>query len=214
MARIDDIKKILDERGIKELLHFTQLENLPSILRDGLKTKDDLDDQAKCNDELRLDNHTDTISMSVHHPNDPMFYKYRTELKKENPKADWCILVVPASILLEQDALFCKRNAACTSISTQSEDDLRKPESLEGMFDEIPGHTPREEHCLKSSDPTDVQAEILVKGTISPDKIKTIVFTSRQAKKDHQDIIGERETRIHAERVTYLSRRDIQRKFK
>ena len=93
MARKDDIKKILDERGIKVLLHFTQLENLPSILRDGLKTKDDLDDQAKCNDELRLDNHTDTISMSVHHPNDPMFYKYRTELKKENPKATASLVI-------------------------------------------------------------------------------------------------------------------------
>lgn len=214
MARKDDIKKILDERGIKVLLHFTQLENLPSILKDGLKTKDDLDEQAKCNDELRLDKHTDTISMSIHHPNDPMFYKYRTELKKENPKSDWCILAVPASILKDQDALFCKRNAACASISNQSEDELRKPGSLEGMFEEIPGHTSRAEHNLKNNDPTDVQAEILVKGTISPDKIKAIVFTSRQAKKDHQDLIGERETRIHGERVTYLSRRDIQRKFK
>ncbi|TQQ35799.1 DUF4433 domain-containing protein [Vibrio cholerae] len=214
MAREDDIKKILEERDIRVLLHFTQLENLPNILKEGIKTRDDLDEYAKCNDKLRLDNHTDTVSMSVHHPNDPMFYKYRTELKKENPKADWCILGVPASILLEQDALFCKRNAACSSISNKNEDELRKPESLEGMFEEIPGYIPRAEHCLKNNDPTDVQAEILIKGTISPDKIKAIVFTSRQAKKDHQDLIGERQTRIHAEKVTYLSRRDIQRKFK
>lgn len=208
MAREDDIKNILDDRNIKVLLHFTQLDNLPSILKNGLRVKDDLDTLAKCNDELRLDNHTDTISMSVQHPNDPMFYKYR----HEKPDAGWCILGVPASILLKQDALFCKRNAASAYIRTQSEEDLRNPASLEGMFEEIQGYTPRKDHYLKRNDPTDVQAEILVKGTISPKNITGIVFMSPQAFNDHKNIIGNRTIRIHGERVTYLSRRDIKRK--
>lgn len=152
--------------------------------------------------------------MSVHHPNELMFYKYRTELRKQDPKSDWCILAVPATILLEQDALFCKYNAASAAVSIKSEDELRKPESLEGMFDELPGYKSRAEQCLKDNDPTDVQAEILVKGTIPPDKIKGVVFTSRQAKKDYQMLIGERTTRIHSERVTYLSTREYQRKYK
>ena len=62
MSRNDKIKEILDERGIRYLLHFTQLANLPSIIQHGLKTKDELDDSAKCNDDQRLDNHTDSIS--------------------------------------------------------------------------------------------------------------------------------------------------------
>ncbi|EGQ8539269.1 DarT ssDNA thymidine ADP-ribosyltransferase family protein [Vibrio parahaemolyticus] len=214
MARKEEIQQILDERRIKVLLHFTQLENLPNILQHGLKTRDELDGSAKCNDELRLDNHTDTISVSIQHPNDLMFYKYREKLRKEDPKADWCVLGIPARILLEQDALFCKRNAACASISCQSEEELRSSASLEAMFDEIEGHTSRADQCLNDNDPTDVQAEVLVKGNIPPEKIKAIVFTSRQAKKDHQSIIGDRMTRIHGERVTYLSRRDIQRKYK
>jgi hypothetical protein len=209
MSRNDKIKKILKDRKIKILLHFTQLENLPSILSDGLKSKDELDGTAKCNDEHRLDNHTDTISLSIQHPNDPMFYKYR----HQNKKAEWCVLAIPANVLLENDALFCNRNAATNEISSKSEDDLRKSSSLEKMFDEIPSHESREEQSLKGSDPTDVQAEILFKGSIGADKIKGIVFTSRQAKKDHQSLIGDRITKIHGENVTYLSRRDIQRKY-
>ncbi|WP_373959563.1 DarT ssDNA thymidine ADP-ribosyltransferase family protein [Vibrio gigantis] len=213
MARNDKIKKILDEREIKVLLHFTQLANLPSILENGLKTKDALGESAKCNDELRLDNHTDTISLSIHHPNDPMFFKYRNKLREEDPKADWCVLGIPATILLEQDALFCKRNAASGSISCISEDELRKSSSLAGMFDEIPELSSREEQHLKDFDPTDVQAEVLIKGNIAPEMIKAIVFTSRQVKKNHQDIIGGRQTRIDGERERFLSRRDIQRRF-
>lgn len=212
MPRREEIQQILDARDIKWLLHFTQLENLPSILEHGLLTKDDLDESAKCNDEYRLDNHTDTISMSVHHPNDSMFFKYRRQLKEIKPKADWCVLGVRADILLDIDALFCKKNAACTSISCLAEEELRRTESFSGMFDELDGHPSREEQCLNLNDPTDVQAEILIKGCIPPDRIAAIVFTSRQAKKAHQSIIGDRITKIHPERVTYLSRRDYQRR--
>ncbi|EKM3679511.1 TPA: DUF4433 domain-containing protein [Vibrio parahaemolyticus] len=214
MSRQEEIQQILERRGIRVLLHFTRLENLPSILEHGLKTKDELDGSAKCNDELRLDNHTDTISVSIQHPNDSMFFKYREKLRKKDPKADWCVLGIPARILLEQDALFCKRNAASASISCLGEEELRSPASLEAMFDEIEGYTSRADQCLNDNDPTDVQAEVLIKGNIPPENIKAIVFTSRQAKKDHQSIIGDRMTRIHGEKVTYLSRRDIQRKYR
>lgn len=210
MSRNDKIKEILDERGIRYLLHFTQLANLPSIIQHGLKTKDELDDSAKCNDDQRLDNHTDSISLSVSHPNDSMFYKYR----QQNAKADWCVLAIKADILLEKDALFCKRNAASSTIRDSSESDLKKSKSLEAMFSEIEDLPSRSDQFLRDNDPTDVQAEILVKENISPEQIKGIVFTSRQAKKDHQSIIGDRMVRIHGENVTYLSRRDIQRKYR
>lgn len=209
MSRKDKIDEILTNREVTTLLHFTQLENLPDIMKNGLKTKDDLNESAKCNDEHRLDNHTDTISFSIHHPNDPMFFKYR----KQNPKADWCVLAVSASILLEKDALFCNRNAATSTISSKSEDELRSTDALENMFTEIPEVEDREEQYLNKFDPTDVQAEILIKGNIKPSDIYAVVFTSRQAKKDNQSIIGERIVRIHGENVTYLSRRDIQRKY-
>lgn len=210
MSRREEIKKIIQEKEIKVLLHFTQLQNLPSILKNGLQPRDDLDGNAKWNDELRLDNHTDTISLSIQHPNDAMFFKYR----QTNLKADWCILALSPKILIEEDVLFCFRNAASTEITCLSETTLSKASSFERMFEEIPNFASREEQCLRSSDPTDVQAEVLVKGTISPEKIIGIVFTSRQAKKEYQHLIGERKTKIHSENVTYLSRRDIQRKFK
>ncbi|MCZ2720181.1 DarT ssDNA thymidine ADP-ribosyltransferase family protein [Marinomonas sp. 15G1-11] len=210
MSRKDEIEEILEKRKIKTLLHFTQIENLPSIIKNGLLTKDNVDESAKCNDEHRLDNHTDTISVSIHHPNSPMFYKYR----QQNPKADWCVIGIKAEILLEKEALFCKRNAASSSISNKSEDDLKSPDSLEGMFQELSDTPSRDEQFLKNYDPTDVQAEVLIKGNIAPEYIKGIVFTSRQAKKDHQELIGERMTRIHGENQNYLSRRDIQRKYR
>ena len=139
-----------------------------------------------------------------------MFYKYR----QQNPKADWCVIGLKAEILLKQEALFCKRNAASSSISNKSEDDLKSPDSLEGMFQELSDNPSRDEQFLKNYDPTDAQAEVLIKGNIAPEYIKGIVFTSRQAQKDHQELIGERMTRIHGENQNYLSRRDIQRKYR
>ncbi len=210
MSKKEKIEKILKDRDIKVLLHFTQLENLPSILKYGLKTKDNLDESAKCNDEHRLDNHTDTISFSVQHPNSPMFFKYRNQ----NSKSDWCVLGIKADYLLENEALFCNRNAASADIRAVDQDELKKAKSFEAMFDEIEDHISRDEQSLKCSDPTDVQAEILIKGDIPPEKIRGIVFTSRQAKKDHQSITDDRMIKIHGENENYLSRRDIQRKYR
>ncbi|MCG9550215.1 DUF4433 domain-containing protein [Vibrio harveyi] len=211
MSKKDEIIEVIRRRKIGVLIHFTQLENLPSILEHGLKCKDDLSDDVKCNDEHRLDNHTDTISLSIHHPNDPMFYKYRV---KDN-KVDWCVLGITPKVLVEREVLFCRKNAASAEIRGKFEEQLSTAHSFESMFEEIDGHhSTRAEQHLNENDPTDVQAEVLVKGGIPPEMITAIAFTSRQAKKNHQDIVGDRIIKIHPENVTYLSRRDIQRKFR
>lgn len=211
MDREEEIRRILTERGIEILLHFTQLDNLQSILMHGLRPRDELDETARCNDEHRLDRHTDTVSMSVHHPNDAMFFKYRSKLRRENPQGDWCVLAVTATVLLEQDALFCLTNAASSVITRMTEDALRTAASFRAMFEQIPGHASREDQHLNLNDPTDVQGEILVRGTIPPDRIFGIVFTSEAAQAQYQTVVGNRQTRVHAENQVYLSRRDYQR---
>ena len=208
MIKVKEIEAILKERKIGVLLHFTQLDNLPSILQQGLLCKDELNSNAKCNDEHRLDNHTDTISVSVQHPNSPMFYKYRIQ----NRAVDWCVLGINPNILLQRDALFCPHNAASSEIRWKSEQELRTPNAFESMFDELDGQNLRQEEFLLPSDPTDVQAEILIKGNIPPSAIFAIAFTSEQAAEVHKQLVGDRVIKIHRENVTYLSRRDIQRK--
>jgi hypothetical protein len=66
-----EIKGFVDERNIIRLIHFTRYENLESILTNGLITRDGLNGfnhTVYVNDSLRLDGHTNSISLSLSFP--------------------------------------------------------------------------------------------------------------------------------------------------
>ena len=78
----NEIENLAKELKIPYLVHFTHVSNLESILQNGLLSREKVDalgHDAMINDELRLDNHKETISVSIAHPNEKMFYKYRTK---------------------------------------------------------------------------------------------------------------------------------------
>lgn len=190
-----EIEAISKEREIPYLVHFTQLSNLESILEYGIHPRCNLNGllaEITINDELRLDHHDDSISLSIAHPNSSMFYKYRQE-KGE----DWVILVISPNVLWEMDCAFCKHNAADSRISNLPVDDLKTPEAFQGMFEEIEGIRTREEQRLKKYDPTDVQAEILVFGEIPKERIAALVFHDEAARQTYQHLIGDRKVYVH-----------------
>jgi hypothetical protein len=170
-SNIDDrdiIKAICKERGIKELIHFTKIENVRSILDIGLNSKDYNGEIAKrhnINDRERFDYRTHMISLSISYPNDKMFYKNRINDRSQK----WAVLRLSPSILWELDCLFCPANAASSSISSANDNALSGSRALKKMFNKQTGN-------LRVCDPTDSQAEILVNSHIPTKYIESVVL--------------------------------------
>jgi hypothetical protein len=206
---IEEIKAFTKEKEIPCLLHFTHISNLESILDKGLLSRDivnkDIKD-AETNDELRLDNHTDTISLSIGFPNSPMFYKYRNEKEGE-----WCVIGINKRVLWKNNVLFCKHNAADGRMLGKSKDSLSSIDALKSMYDE--GIESRADQALKIFDPTDVQAEVLAFNEIKVEDFIGVVFPSRAAKKRYKDLLGELQGKVHPGVKGYFANRTYHRMY-
>ncbi|MDI3373699.1 DarT ssDNA thymidine ADP-ribosyltransferase family protein [Pseudomonas sp. V104_6] len=185
-----EIQAYSQAREIRFLVHFTRLENLPSILQDGLRPVSEhgtLRNQPVINDERRLDGHLDGTSLSIAFPNHSMFFKYRQQQGTE-----WVVLRIDPSVLWTKDCGFCQRNAATTEMSQQTLANLQTLTAFQGMFDEIEGLGTRQEQGLQSFDPTDHQAEVLVFGDIEPHLITGVAFQTQDARNLHAASCGDR----------------------
>ncbi|WP_460104151.1 DarT ssDNA thymidine ADP-ribosyltransferase family protein [Pseudomonas sp. S2_D10] len=180
------------------LVHFTRAANLPSILAHGLypiSRKDEVGINPQINDVLRLDGHLDGTSLSITFPNFRMFFKYR----QENPGVDWVVLGINPSVLWEKNCAFFCRNAADIRMSNQPLQALQTPHAMQGMFAEIPDIQSRTDQRLKSFDPTDAQAEVLVFDVIEPQLIFGIRFTNNAALNASRHLCGARDLRVDSE---------------
>lgn len=178
----EQIKSFLKKRNINYLVHFTNAKNLSSILKHGLMTRvalNKLDTNFAYNDNLRLDDVTNSISLSISFPNYRMFYKYR----KNNPNTKWIVLLLDSSIAWEYPCEFCYVNAADRRIiHTTDRASLTTVESLVKMFDRGEDNSTFDlEYKIFTTDP---QAEILVKHNIPIDKLKYIVFEDDELHND------------------------------
>jgi len=171
------IKNIAEGRNIKYLVHFTRLENLESIIEHGFISRKKLEGSvlnASFNDDMRLDNQPNTISTSVSFPNHKMFYKY-----KINSNSKWVVLKIKIDILYNQKAAFCMHNAADRKIRNKNINNLMDGSAFKSMFDDGNYQSSRVEQGLKSYDPTDPQAEILIFDSIPSKFIEGIYFDDK-----------------------------------
>jgi hypothetical protein len=208
-----DIRELVRKLEIPNLVHFTRAVNLPSIMEHGIYPRSRFDEvgaEPVINDVLRLDGHLDGTSVSIAFPNNPMFYRYR----KENDGTDWVVLALNPSILWEKDCAFCMHNAADGKISCQDLDSLRAVDALAGMFEEIEGITPRAEQKLKTYDPTDVQAEVLVFDVIEPRYIHQAAFETKAIRDRHSASLGDRKILAAGANKGYFGSRGYSRKYR
>jgi hypothetical protein len=208
LALSDDVASLVKSRGINYLLHFTRASNLGSILQLGLVPRSLIEkkvDAYTVNDPVRWDGRQDYNCVSIAFPNAPMLYSFM----QANAGVEWPILVLNPSILIEKEVLFCKHNAADKRISSQPADDLKSVSSFRQMFVELDGLPSRADQSLKTCDPTDVQAEPLVRGTIEPKYISAVVFPSAQLSAEFKYKMGTRKsilqdrTGLYANRIYY-----------
>ncbi len=173
------IKEYIESRGIDKLIHFTQYKNIESILKHGLMTRSNLDNLSMkyyFNDRMRLDNRENSISLSISYPNHIMLWKYSRD-------EHYVILALEPSILWEYDCLFCGFNAATQTINKTPIDTLRGLDALKYMFETDKEEEEfRKSERIRSCDPTQEQAEVLVLDDIPIDRIIEIHFNPKNNK--------------------------------
>lgn len=189
------IRELVAKYQIPNLVHFTRSENIPSIMERGLVPRASLDCegiQCTVNDDLRLDGRPEGTSLSIGFPNSRMLWA----LRQKHPGVSWGVLAISKSVLWENDCAFCKHNAADKRISTMPLGELRSPDALAGMYQEIAGMA-RAEHHLKPYDPTDVQAEVLAFGTIAQAKILGAAFQRPKILEKYAPLMPDRKLEVH-----------------
>lgn len=182
-----DWRELIDYTNVRRkpflaLYHFTHLSNLKSILEHGLLTRLELETSGKpfhYNDNLRLDNVRDSISLSVGHINSKMLYKYSQGLNDH----EWVILKINTELItgplapsfdhahLLNHNVYCNHNAASSTVTNISMTERLTYKAFSAMFVTDDG----EEKAL----PVDVQSEILHLGAIPTHFINELIFYSQ-----------------------------------
>lgn len=161
------MENAVKSRGIKYVWHFTRIENLSSILTNGLIPRAILEaNQAAIsyNDQYRIDNQKNANCLSIGHPNYKMFYSLRCQ----DPNQRWVVLAFKPEILWEKDCAFCHENAASNAVTAIPIQFRKGIPAFQKMFDPIAGKPNRQSLNLPDNCPTNPQAEILVFDTIEP----------------------------------------------
>jgi hypothetical protein len=195
-SRRANIQAQVAERSIRHLIHFTRVANLESIMYHGLLSVQTAHQQGVVplvNDQLRLDGHKDAISLSIGFPNSAMFYKYR----QLHPQERWVVLLLRPEILWTHDCAYCLHNAADKRISSRPWSEFTRDEAFQSMFAEAPDGTPsRTVQRLGLFDPTDVQAEVLVRGNIDSSMLVEMVFEHPDDLEAHRHHTVDRVARV------------------
>lgn len=180
--------KILEQKRIDTLYHFTRAENLENIFRYGIVPRAVLDRRrinSYYNDEYRYDDCLDAVCTSIEFPNYKMFYK----LRLENPETDWAVLKLDANILCDFECAYCWTNAGDASIYTVPIEERMGVDAFLELFDDREGYPKRENLHINDWYPTNPQAEVLVFGTISIDYINAVCFKNHEDMKSYLDVI-------------------------
>lgn len=166
----NDFVAFAKSRRIKFFVHFTRIENLPSIAQNGLLTRKNLDNMSAeyvYNDSNRFDKLKNSLSLSVTFPNYKMFFKYKGHA------TNWAVILLDAEKILA--TLPCAFHAANASANSERYRKLKERMTLDAfkrMFDD----SERKGRKLKDNETTDPQAEIICLADIPLKYFLGIVF--------------------------------------
>lgn len=170
------IESEVTRRNITQLLHFTNVSNLPSILVNGIVPREMLeDDTYDFNDLYRIDGHLNANCVSISHPNSALFYR----LRQNSPSVKWAIISLSPRILWEKCCAFYPCNAASNEVRFTSPTELSNEASFTAMFADEVGNISRAGQNLPLKYPTNLQAEVLVFDTIETAFFDRIFYSEK-----------------------------------
>ena len=174
-----DVYNMLIERGVKNLVHFTKLQNLESILKHGIIPVQGLkyfEIDYSPSDLDRWDGMEDGISFSVSYPN------YRTFFRKwKNTDEPYVVLIIGIEAIktIKPDNIAYFPSNAASSLYSRSFEQYRGLDAAQLMFAPNNRFT-RAQQNIPDSFPTDPQAEVFIKGKIHTSYIKEIHLNSNE----------------------------------
>ena len=168
------IRDFIATRNIPSLVHFTRIENIRSILENGIVPRSLLDPGFHFNDEMRLDRFPESTSLSISFPNWQMFYRCRRA--ERNQGANWVVLAISTETLVTHPCLFFPTNAANRRFQDDGQEAFSTRMGLIGLNSMFPDDPPgvRQVRGLPEKATTDPQAEILVFDRVLPEQIGAI----------------------------------------
>ena len=178
------------KRGVTRFVHFTEVDNLESIMMRGLMPLSLMNGVPKEESALKLNRYegTDAICLSVEFPNYRTFYHRRCV---ESDKT-WCVLLLDARKVIEcYEPQFYWTNAASKSFlephfNAGNRNDPCSAQAFDGMFyqTETPNRfltVTSRTRFIPDKYPTNPQAEIQIYDKITPDCISLVVFEDQES---------------------------------
>lgn len=171
-----EIYEYLLARNVKYLVHFTPIENIDSILKNGIcsvfnQIRNGINSLRP--DKDRFDGLLDFISCSISFPN----YKYKYS-KEINENIRFAVILLDIELLKTYNSgeiLLSVENAAKNTPFAKSIDELFS----EVAYNRITGNkSTRKELKINEYDTTNPQSEILIKGNIDKKYIEAICLYS------------------------------------
>lgn len=168
------------EQGVQELVHFTRVKNLSSILTHGLVPRAlhaEHGISAVYTDPEPSSDHLEAVSLSVTCFNWPLF----EEIDRRRPRASWVVLAIEPEVLKGAECEF-KSGSQLSRQSLAGNGPASSPDDFRIMFDDVAvwphyrGSSFRGDCKLQPCMTTDPQAEILFRGRVRPQHIRALWF--------------------------------------
>ncbi len=197
----------IKSREIEYLWHFTKVENLDSILKNGLIPRMTLEEnsvQVGYNDQYRIDGHKDASCLSLGHPNYKMFYRPRCD----DSSQEWVVIAIKPEVLWLKECAFCNENAASNSVTAIPIQERKGINAFRKMFEAVAGKPDRAALKLPDDCPTNPQAEILVFGEIEPKYIIGAIAPTKEVETNLKSKYSNFEFLYH--RAFYSARLDYE----
>ncbi len=192
-VKLSDVSQVVDflrERSVRFLVHFTHIDNLPSIMKQGILPRSLINDKGIVSDDMRLDGNEEYGCFSLTYPNYLMLYQ-----KKKKSPCQYIILMIGIEALSEieeEGIIFFPGNAARSDMRGKGGYGTSAIEAMfaENIFSKDGIKICRENQRLESQYTTDPQAEVQIKSVVPAKYIRAIYVEDNSTRKKAEHMVA------------------------